>query len=131
MRNYLGTGTYVIGLVTALYVGTLVNGVLLHASAAPRATPSVSWQIVRNSTPQDSVPMMRTVSVSCPTGTTLSGGGAVVGHEVGASRPVADQFGILIESQPINGANGWRASGIVPRKGDTWGVAVYAICAKP
>jgi hypothetical protein len=123
MRNYVGTRTYIVGLIAALCAVGFVNGTFSHAWAAS----SPGYQIVRGATGEALSNHIKTVHVNCPTGKDVLGGGAVVGYQVGSSF-VQDPNGILIESEP-NGANGWQASGIDHTPGDSWGVTVYAICA--
>ena len=123
MRNYVGTGTYIVGLVAALCAAALLNGALSHTSAA-----TSGYFKVRSATGEGPSTRMKTVHVKCPAGTQPLGGGAVVGYQSGNSF-VQDPNGILMESEP-DGANGWQASGIDRTSGDSWGVVVYAICAK-
>jgi len=124
MRNHVGTGSYVVGLVAALCAVALVTGARSHVSAAP----SMGYQVVRAATNEALSTHMKTVHVNCPAGKSVLGGGAVVGYQVGNSF-VQDPNGTLVESEP-DGANGWQASGIDRTSGDSWGVVVYAICAK-
>jgi len=56
------------------------------------------------------------------------GGGAVVGYQQGNSFP-ADPNGIIYESEPTGGFDGWQASAIDRTMGDDWAVIVYAVCA--
>jgi len=124
MRNYVGTGTYIVGLVAALCAVALLSGALFRVSAAP----SLGLQVVRAATGEGLSTHIKTVHVNCPAGKSVLGGGAVVGYQQGSSF-VQDPNGILIESEP-DGANGWQASGIDRTSGDSWGVVVYATCAK-
>ncbi|HLN15078.1 MAG TPA: hypothetical protein VK587_17900 [bacterium] len=124
MRKYLGTGTYIVGFLAVLCAAVLLNATLARISASP----SPGYQTVRAATGETLSTSMKTVDANCPAGKDLLGGGAVVGYQVGSSF-VTDPHGILIESEP-NGANGWQATGIDRTKGDSWGVVVYAICAR-
>ncbi len=121
MRTYVGTGTYIVALVAALYAGALLNGALSHTSAA-----TSSYFKVRSTSGEGLSTRMKTVHVKCPSGSQPVGGGAVVGYQSGT---VQDPNGTLVESEPDKD-NGWQASGIDRTSGDHWGVVVYAICAK-
>jgi len=128
MRNHVGTGSYVVGLVAALCAAPLLNAALLHVSAAP----SVTWQTVHNATSEAPGATLKTIGVKCPRGTHLSGGGARVNYHGtgGTGNSPQDTHGILLASVPDQ-ANGWVATGIDRAPGDAWGVVVYAICATP
>jgi hypothetical protein len=86
------------------------------------------WQVVRGAS--DSVPNsgMKTIFVNCPAGKSVLGGGAVVGFQQGNNFPT-DPNGILTESEPNGGNNGWQASAVDHTPGDQWAVIGYAICA--
>jgi len=51
-----------------------------------------------------------------------------VGYQQGNSFP-ADPNGILFESEPTGGFDGWQASAVDLTPGDDWAVIAYAICA--
>src|SRR6516225_7005082 len=80
-----------------------------------------SWQVVRAAS--DSMPSsgLKTVFANCPSGKQVLGGGAVVGYQQGNSFPT-DPNGILMESEPTGGYNGWQASGVDHTPGDQWAV---------
>src|SRR3974377_1332066 len=86
------------------------------------------WQVVRAAS--DSMPSssMKTVFANCPSGKQVFGGGAVVGYQQGNSFPT-DPNGILMESEPTGGYDGWQASGGDRTTGDDWAVIGDAVCA--
>ncbi len=87
-----------------------------------------SWQVVRGATNETPGTNIKTVFVNCPSGKKVTGGGAVVGYQLGNSFPT-DPNGILMESEPTGDATGWQASGVDLTPGDQWAVIAYAICA--
>jgi len=137
MRNYVGTGTYIVGLVAALCAVALLNGALSRVSAQP----TVGYRVVQGVTGGGPSTQIRTHVVNCPAGThVLGGGGSVVvaarrsgpatGPDVGKPDLVPDPNGVLVASKPTGGNNGWQASGIDRTPGHSWSVSAYAVCAK-
>jgi hypothetical protein len=112
-----------------VYANSATNVVIdINGYYAPLGGLFGGWQVVRAAT--DSVPSsgIKTAFAICPAGKQVLGGGAVVGYQQGNSFPT-DPNGILMESEPTGGNNGWQASGIDNTPGDQWAVIVYAICA--
>jgi len=109
----------------------MILGVLLVMGASLLtgcASSFTGWQVVRGASQQGAGTNARTVFVNCPSGKKILGGGAVVGYQQGNSFP-ADPNGILFESEPTGGFDGWQASAVDLTPGDDWAVIAYAICA--
>lgn len=112
-----------------VYANTATDLVIdINGYYAPPTGLLSGWQVVRAAT--DSLPAssIKTVFAICPAGKQVLGGGAVVGYQQGNNFPT-DPNGILMESEPTGGYNGWQASGIDNTPGDQWAVIAYAICA--
>jgi hypothetical protein len=107
----------------------IILGVALALLSTGSANAFSGWQVVRGASAQNSSTNPKTVFVNCPKGKKILGGGAVVGYQQGNSFP-ADPNGVLFESEPTGGYNGWQASAIDRTPGDDWAVIAYAICAK-
>ena len=107
----------------------LVTLLLATAVLAGCSRGFSGWQVVRAAS--DSTPSsgMKTVFANCPAGKQVVGGGAVVGYQQGNNFPT-DPNGILTESEPTGGYNGWQASAVDHNTDDQWAVIAYAICAK-
>jgi hypothetical protein len=86
------------------------------------------YEVNRNASNESNSPTMQTVFVNCSSGKKVLGGGAVIGYQSGNSFPT-DPNGILMESEPNGGQNGWQASGVDLNTNDSWAVIAYAICA--
>jgi hypothetical protein len=87
------------------------------------------WQVVRAASDEAPSANMKTVFANCPSGKKALGGGAVVGYQQGNNFPT-DPNGILTESEPTGGYDGWQASAVDHTPGDEWAVIAYAVCAK-
>lgn len=112
-----------------VYANTATDVVIdINGYYAPPSGLFSGWQVVRAAT--DSIPAsgIKTVFAICPAGKQVLGGGAVVGYQQGNNFPT-DPNGILMESEPTGGYNGWQASGVDNTPGDQWAVIAYAICA--
>lgn len=120
MRNYIGIGTYIVGMVAMLCATAVLNGALSRVWAAPSAV----YQVVSTRTRDEPGTVLQIAQAHCPAGEHVLGGGGRV--ENGGS---LDRYGILIESIPI-GNSSWQAAGIDNVKGRSWNIAVFAICAK-
>jgi hypothetical protein len=86
------------------------------------------WEVQRAASGQGPGVGPKFVFDKCSPGKKVLGGGAVVGYQQGNSFP-ADPNGIIYESEPTGGFDGWQASAIDRTAGDDWAVIVYAICA--
>ena len=86
------------------------------------------WEVQRAASNQGPGVGPRFVFAKCSPGKKVLGGGAVVGYQQGNSFP-ADPNGIIYESEPTGGFDGWQASAIDRTMGDDWAVIVYAVCA--
>jgi hypothetical protein len=87
------------------------------------------WEVVRAASDESPSANLKTVFANCPSGKKVLGGGAVVGYQQGNNFPT-DPNGILMESEPNGGYNGWQASAVDHTPGDEWAVIAYAVCAK-
>jgi hypothetical protein len=114
----------------ALIVCALVVVLFAVAPYPAQAAKGFSeWEVVRAASTQGTGTDSRRVFANCPAGKKVLGGGAVVEYQQGNSFP-ADPNGIIFESEPTGGYNGWQASAVDRTSGDDWAVIAYAICAK-
>ncbi len=107
----------------------MLLGMALALLLTGSANAFSGWEVVRGASAQGPGTNPRTVYVNCPKGKKILGGGAVVGYQQGNSFP-QDPNGILFETEPTGGYDGWQASAIDRAPGDDWAVIAYAVCAK-
>jgi hypothetical protein len=107
----------------------MILGVAMALMLTGSAYAFGGWEVVTGSSAQGLGTNPKTVYVLCPKGKKILGGGAVVAYQLGNGFP-ADPNGVIYESEPTGGYNGWQASAVDRTPGDNWAVMAQAICAK-
>jgi hypothetical protein len=106
-----------------------IFGVAIALLLTGTASAFSGWQVVTAASAQSTNTNPQRVFANCPKGKKILGGGAVVGYQQGNSFP-ADPNGVIYESEPTGGYDGWQASAVDRTPGDDWAVTAIAICAK-
>jgi hypothetical protein len=104
-------------------VGMTVMGVLVAVTAAAAPAQAIPGLVRVSATSINDSSTTKTVSVACPTGTTVLGGGGEIVNGAGQV--------LLTALEPVPDTNSYRARGHEDDDGYTgsWRVTAYALCA--
>jgi len=92
-------------------------------ATGPQGAPGASeLQTVSAASVNNNVGGLKEVTVSCPSGKKVVGGGAQIQSSPGGA--------YISKSQPTSDLSGWTAQGYASASGYFWGVVAYAVCAK-